>query len=93
MLRARDRTEQQRARFEAAEVVPVAVLDRVDREQVHGAGGDEPQHVRAFEVQPGEAGAVDRGAHAAECGEHVVALGDGLLRLLILPALCVLCVL
>lgn len=90
MLGSRDRAEQQRARFEAAEVVPVALLGGVDREQVHGAGHDQPQHVRPFEVQAGEAGAVDRGAHAAERAEHVVALGGGLLGLLVRLILLVL---
>lgn len=74
MLGPGDRAEQQRARFEAAQVVPVALLDGVDREQVQGAGGHQPQGLRAFEVQAGVAGAVQGRAHGAERTEDEVAL-------------------
>lgn len=65
----------------------MALLGRVDGEEVHGPGRDEPQDVRPFEAQAREARAVDRAAHAAERAQHVIALGDGLLRLRVLVLL------
>ena len=76
------RAQDQRARLQAAEVVPVALLYGVHREQVEAAGRDQPQHLRALQVEPGQARAVDVGAHGAEgaenqvafvCGRHLIA--------------------
>ncbi len=77
VLRPRDGAEQQRARLQPAQVVPVALLPGVDREQVHRAGRHQPQHLRAFEVQAVEPRAVDARAHPAERVENEVALVDG----------------
>lgn len=74
MLGARDRAEQQRPRFETAEMVPVALLRRVHGEQVQGARGDQPQHLRTLQVEAVESGAVDRRPHRAERAEDDVAL-------------------
>ena len=81
MLRPGDRAEQQRTRLQAAQMVPVALLDGVDREQVQGAGGHQPQRLRAFEVQAGVAGAVEGGAHRAQHTEDEVALVTALTAL------------
>ncbi len=69
-----DRAEQQRARLQPAQVVPVALLAGVHREQVQRAGRDQPQHLRAFEVEAVEARAVDPRAQGAQGAEHEVAL-------------------
>ncbi len=74
MLRALDRAEQQGARFEAAEEVPVPLLRRVDGEQVEGSAGDEPQHVRALQGHAAQTGAVDGRAEAAQRVGHRVEL-------------------
>ncbi|MGC0379296.1 hypothetical protein RKD28_006812 [Streptomyces sp. SAI-229] len=54
-------------------MVPVPLLLRVHREQVHGAGRDQPQHLRPVQVQLPEPGAVDRGAQRAERAQDDVA--------------------
>jgi hypothetical protein len=48
-------------------------LDRVHREQVQAAGHDQPQHLRAFQVEPVQARAVDARAHGPERAEDQVA--------------------
>lgn len=53
----------------------MALLPGVDREQVQGAGGHQPQGLRAFEVEAGVAGAVEGRAHGAERTEDEVAVG------------------
>lgn len=77
VLRTGDRTEEQRSRLQAAQVVPVALLFGIHREQVQRARRDQPQHLRAFQVQPAEARAVDPRAHLSQCGEDDVALRHG----------------
>ncbi len=52
----------------------MALLAGVDREQVDGARRDQPQHLRALQVQAVEPGAVDTRAHLPERGEDEVAL-------------------
>ncbi len=54
-------------------MMPVALLFGVHREQVHGAGHDQPQHLRPLQVQPPEPGAVDRRAQRSERAQDEVA--------------------
>jgi hypothetical protein len=77
---ALDRAEEQRARFEPAEEVPVALFRRVDGEQVQGTAHDEPHHLRPFQVQAAQAGGVDGRAETAERVEHRVGLLVGLVE-------------
>ncbi len=77
VLGSSDRAEQQRARLKSAEVVPVALLHGVHREQVDGARRDQPQHLRAFEVEAVGSGAVDRRAQVSQRAEDQVALVNG----------------
>lgn len=70
VLRALDRAEQQRARFEAAETVPVALLGGVDGEEVQRPVHDEPQYVRPFQRHAGESGVVGWSAEGAEGVDH-----------------------
>lgn len=71
-MRAGDRSEQEGARFETAEEVPVPFLDGVDREEVERSAGDEPQHMRALQGNAAQAGAVDGRAEAAQRLGHRV---------------------
>ena len=75
MLGSLDRAEQQRARFETAEEMPVPLLDDVDREQVQGPAGDEPQHLRPLQRHTAQAGVVDRRAESAQRVDHRVGPG------------------
>jgi hypothetical protein len=77
VLGSGDRAQQQGPRLQAAQVVPVALLFGVHREQVQGARRDQPQHLRAFQVEAAEARAVDPRAHLPQCGDDDVALGYG----------------
>lgn len=79
MLRALDRAEQQRARFEPAEEVPVPLGHRVDREQVERAADHEPQHLRPVQREAAQAGAVDVLPEPAERAHDRIGagLGDG----------------
>lgn len=52
----------------------MALLLGVHREQVHRAGRHQPQHLRPFQVQAAEPGAVDAGAQRAERPEDEIAL-------------------
>ncbi len=74
VLGSRHRAEQQRSRLQPAEVVPVALLGGVHREQVQGAGRDQPQYLRTLQVQTVEPGAVDPRAQRAERAHDEVAL-------------------
>lgn len=80
VLRALDRPEQQRPRFEPAQEVPVPLRDGVHREQVERAPDDEPQDLRPLQREAAHAGAVHRGAQRAERGGHLVARGVLLVR-------------
>lgn len=53
-------------------MVPVPLLRGVHREQVHRSRGDQPQDLRAFQIETVESGAVHRCAHAAERAEDEV---------------------
>ncbi len=77
VLGASDRSQQQRARLQPAQMVPVALLLGADREQVHGTGRDQPQHLRALQVDPVEACAVDGPAHGPERAQNEVSLVCG----------------
>ncbi len=74
VLGAGDRAEQQRARLQPAQVVPVALLGGVHRVQVQGAGRDQPQHLRTLQVQAAQTGAVEPRAERAERPEDEVAV-------------------
>jgi hypothetical protein len=74
VLGAGDRTEQQGTRLQPAQVVPVALLPGVHREQVDGTRRDQPQHLRALQVEAVEPGAVDARAHLPERVEDEVTL-------------------
>lgn len=63
--------------LQSAQVVPVALLFGVHREQVQRAGRDQPQHLRPFQVEPAEARAVDPRAQLPQRGEHDIAFGHG----------------
>lgn len=74
MPRAVHRAEQQRARLETAEEVPVPLLGGVDREEIQRPADDEPQHLRPLQRQAAQPGAVDGRAEAAQRVGHRVDL-------------------
>lgn len=60
--------------------MPVALLDGIDREQVHGTRRHQPEDLRSFQIEAAEAGAVDRRSHAAERAEDEVSLACALVN-------------
>ncbi|TQK50865.1 hypothetical protein FBY35_1225 [Streptomyces sp. SLBN-118] len=71
---ALDRAQQERARLQAAQEVPVALLGGVDGEEIQGPADHEPQHVRPLQLQTAQTGAVDGRAQTAQGMGHRVAL-------------------
>lgn len=77
VLGARDRAQQQRARLHPAQVVPVALLGGVHREQVERPGRHQPEHLRPLQIQPVQPGAVDPRTQRAEGAQHQITVVRG----------------